>query len=340
MIRITIIDRDQPGGVGELAGELQQDAERRLVLAMIDEQLAGHQAAPRERPALLQAADERRQRGRQHDVAVAASSRCAPSTRPARSRIGGMLSMPAIRPLAIDGAAPSTTTNRIAASRQLEQQDREREPRDRRHRLQAGDERADRRAQRRLIARHERRRRSPPMTSASAKPDERPLQRDADRRRRRAVGRARRQSSGRPCPAAAARTRASSPSTPRAARAASDERRSRPSFGQVADQIRRGQSARCARRQLERVEPGQLLVEPAVASRSASIAGMAAHLLAQLSVIVGGERGAPRASRCGGAARCRRRTRRRRGPGRLDSSTTRSAEAGRLAHVVGDEHAR
>ena len=40
----------------------------------------------------------------------------APSTRPARSSIGGMLSTPLMRPLAIDGAAPSTTTNRIASS--------------------------------------------------------------------------------------------------------------------------------------------------------------------------------------------------------------------------------
>ena len=35
----------------------------------------------------------------------------APSTRPARSRIGGTWSMPLMMPLAIDGAAPSTTTN-------------------------------------------------------------------------------------------------------------------------------------------------------------------------------------------------------------------------------------
>ena len=37
----------------------------------------------------------------------------APSTRPARSRIGGTWSMPSMMPLAIDGAAPITTTNMI-----------------------------------------------------------------------------------------------------------------------------------------------------------------------------------------------------------------------------------
>ena len=35
--------------------------------------------------------------------------------RPARSSSGGVSSTPTIRPLAIDGAAPSTMTNRIAA---------------------------------------------------------------------------------------------------------------------------------------------------------------------------------------------------------------------------------
>ncbi|CAB4775752.1 unannotated protein [freshwater metagenome] len=40
----------------------------------------------------------------------------APSTRPARTRIGGTWSIPEIRPLATDGAAPSTTTKKIAAS--------------------------------------------------------------------------------------------------------------------------------------------------------------------------------------------------------------------------------
>ena len=59
-----------------------------------------------------------------------------------------MWSTPAIRPLAIDGAAPSTTTNMIALSVQLEQQDGQREPGDRRHGLQAGDQRAEGGAQR------------------------------------------------------------------------------------------------------------------------------------------------------------------------------------------------
>src|SRR6516225_9873797 len=38
----------------------------------------------------------------------------APSTHPARISTGGTLSMPSMMPLAIDGAAPRTTTNRIA----------------------------------------------------------------------------------------------------------------------------------------------------------------------------------------------------------------------------------
>src|SRR5215212_5371999 len=40
----------------------------------------------------------------------------APSTRPARRSTGGMWSMPWISPFAMDGAAPSTTTNVIASS--------------------------------------------------------------------------------------------------------------------------------------------------------------------------------------------------------------------------------
>ena len=63
-----------------------------------------------------------------------------------------MLSTPVMRPLAIDGAAPMTTTKRIAPSLELEEQDREREPRDRRHGLQAGDHRADRRERRTAAA--------------------------------------------------------------------------------------------------------------------------------------------------------------------------------------------
>ena len=57
--------------------------------------------------------------------------------------------MPLMMPLAIDGAAPRTTTNRIVRFLELEEEDREREPRDRRHRLQPGDHRSDRRAQHR-----------------------------------------------------------------------------------------------------------------------------------------------------------------------------------------------
>ena len=52
--------------------------------------------------------------------------------------------------------------------------------------------------------------------------------------------------------------------------------------------------------------------------------GMAAHLLAQPVGDLAGERRAPRASRSGAAARCRRRTRRRPGRAGCDSSTMRS----------------
>ena len=44
------------------------------------------------------------------------AQRPAPIARPARCRIGGTWSTPLISPLAIDGAAPSTTTNVIAPS--------------------------------------------------------------------------------------------------------------------------------------------------------------------------------------------------------------------------------
>ena len=46
----------------------------------------------------------------------AVNRRGARGSRPARSSTGEMLSMPLIRPLAIDGAAPSTTTKMIALS--------------------------------------------------------------------------------------------------------------------------------------------------------------------------------------------------------------------------------
>ena len=60
MTRMTIIVAIRPGCVEQLTVRGQQEAERRC-LAMIDEQLAGHQAAPGERPALLEPGDERRQ---------------------------------------------------------------------------------------------------------------------------------------------------------------------------------------------------------------------------------------------------------------------------------------
>ena len=133
---------DQARRVVEVAGLLQQEADGR---PEDDDQLAGHQAAPGERPALLEAADERRQRRRQHDVAeLVPPPRPHHVTGPQEHR----------RHVVDAGDQPVGDRRRRAehddeqdgALGQLEQQDGQREPGDRRHRLQAGDHRADGRA--------------------------------------------------------------------------------------------------------------------------------------------------------------------------------------------------
>ena len=119
MIRIVIMVASMPGVVGQLAGLVQLLAERRRLDGDGHDQLAGQQAAPGERPALLQAGEERRHRGGQDHVAERGRSPWRPSCGPARSRFGGMWSTPEMRPLATDGAAPSTTTKVIADSLSL-----------------------------------------------------------------------------------------------------------------------------------------------------------------------------------------------------------------------------
>ena len=111
---------------------------------MIDEQLARHQAAPGERPALLEPADERRQRRRQDDVAVERRGRGRRA--PARPAAGsaGCVSTPRDEPVGDRRRGAEHDDEQDRRLRQLEQQDGEREPGDRRHRLQPGDERAER----------------------------------------------------------------------------------------------------------------------------------------------------------------------------------------------------
>ena len=118
---------------------------------------------------------------------------------------------------------------------QLEQQDGEREPGDRRHRLQPGDQRADRGAQRSCdgaTSAADRRRRS---RGRARKPIERPAQRDPQRRRRRPVGDQLAERAGTPSPAPASTYSGFHPTRRRPAT------RARPiaiaaSFGHVADQ--------------------------------------------------------------------------------------------------------
>ena len=69
MTRMTIIVAIRPGA--STSSRLKASRKpSELLLAMMHQQLAGHQAAPRERPALLEPGGERRQRGGQDDVAV------------------------------------------------------------------------------------------------------------------------------------------------------------------------------------------------------------------------------------------------------------------------------
>ena len=136
-------DRHQPGRVGLLAVDVELRADRHD--AERHEQLAGQQAAPGERPALLQAADEVRHRRRQHDVAQ--------QPEPAGADRASRLHQD--RRHVVDAGDQAVGDRRCGAEHdderdrplgELEQQDGQREPGDRRHRLQAGDQRADRRA--------------------------------------------------------------------------------------------------------------------------------------------------------------------------------------------------
>ena len=81
-----------------------------------DQQLSSHQRSPRKGPCLLEARHEGWQRCRYQTTKRNELNPDAPSTRPARKSIGGMWSMPCNNPLATAGAAPRTTTKKIAAS--------------------------------------------------------------------------------------------------------------------------------------------------------------------------------------------------------------------------------
>ena len=130
------------------------------------QQLAGHQAAPGERPALLEPGDERRQRRRQDQVPVFREALHAQH-----------LADPQPGPRHVVDAADQAVRHRRRgadddheqdrALAELEQQDGQREPHDRRHRLQAGDQRADRGPQRREPGHRARRSRcrSPPRAA-------------------------------------------------------------------------------------------------------------------------------------------------------------------------------
>ena len=144
-----LVDADVVGVLGRV---VQRLARCRCGRGMPSISSPAMQAAPGERPALLEAADERRQRGGDHDVAQrrpAARAEHAPGAQQHRRDV-------------VDPVDDAVGDRRRRAEdhdehdralAELEQHDRERDPRDRRHRLQAGDHRADRGAQHRARVR-------------------------------------------------------------------------------------------------------------------------------------------------------------------------------------------
>src|SRR5207302_7817381 len=102
----------QAHGVREIASELQPLADRGLVVDD-HQQLAGHQASPGERPALLQAADEGGQRGGQDDMAV--ERQAAGAHRPADPNQQGRNVVDAVEEPAGDGGRGTRTTTKMIA---------------------------------------------------------------------------------------------------------------------------------------------------------------------------------------------------------------------------------
>ena len=106
--------------------------------------LGGHQRAPGERPALLQARQVAGQRGRQQRRARRRAARWRRSCGRPAGYSGGTWSTPDTRPLAMDGTAPSRITAYIVELLRPEPDDRGRHPGHRRQRLEAGQDRPDR----------------------------------------------------------------------------------------------------------------------------------------------------------------------------------------------------
>ena len=137
---------DQHGGqqgrrLGELAGELQQPAERGP-FGDDDQQLAGHQAAPRERPALGEPGDVAGQGRGQHDVAVERHRTRAEDLPEAHERRGHVVDA-GDDPVGDAGGRAEDDDEQDGLLVEAEQQDGQREPGDAGHGLQPGDQRPD-----------------------------------------------------------------------------------------------------------------------------------------------------------------------------------------------------
>ena len=139
--------REHAREVGELAALVEHRAEAEADRAADRDDLGGHQRAPRERPALLEARDVPGQRGRQHD-----ERRETAGTRAEHGAHAAQL-----RRHLVDARDESVHDRRHGAHehdevhrgiREAEPDDRGRHPRDRRQHLQARDDRPDRPAER------------------------------------------------------------------------------------------------------------------------------------------------------------------------------------------------
>src|SRR4029077_19256161 len=134
-------DGEQLLHVREVSGDLYLLADSELV-ADDAENLPGHQAAPRKRPALLEPADERRQCRGQDDVPVQAHAPRAHHTPDADQERLHVVD-PAQKAAGDRWSSAEDHNEEDGLLVEPEEKDRDRKPNDRRHRLEPEDGRAD-----------------------------------------------------------------------------------------------------------------------------------------------------------------------------------------------------
>ena len=249
-----------------------------------------------------------------------------------------MWSTPAMSPLAIGRRRAQHDDEQDRLLGQLEQQDGEREPGDRRHGLQAGDQRADGGAQHRDP--RDQRADDRADDDGDGEADDGPPHRDEHRLARTCRRRAQLATARRSTATGAGQHVLRLPARPDDELPDEQGRCRRPRAWARSPTRAAGHARRRSAARRDRGRP--------VASRPASSASSRASRSAQASawrrtssrsrsVIVGGQLGRPRATRSGGAGRCRRRTRPTTRPGRLVEQHDAVGEPGRLPHVVGHE---